>query len=176
MTHRYVTTVLLTLALCLAATIAEAVDSTGTRPFWAEFEGVVEIDASDANGPVVLIRPDAGLPLIVNTDGIQEWRRREGRRVEVEGDVRITAAGAVMDVVELSHEKGSWGSRSPVSLEGYVTEENGQPVLQTRSGGSVPLVVGSRRVWSDRRRVEIDGMFVSSGDSVAVEVHDVDYD
>ncbi len=174
MIRRYVPSVFLALTL-LSFTVTVAADSSGSRPFWAEFEGIVEIDPSGPNGPVVLIRPDNGLPLQVDTDGIQEWRRREGNRVEVEGDVRIVASGAVMDVMELSREKGSWGSRSPVSIEGYVSDDNDRQILQTRNGGSVPLVVGSRRIRSDRR-VEIDGMFVTTEDGIAVEVHEVDYD
>ncbi len=175
MSPRFMKLVLMTLALSLAAGVTGAEESSATRPFWAEFEGTVEIDSTGPNGPIILVRADNGLPLFIDTDGIQEWGRREGRHVEIEGYIRDTPVGAVMEVIELSHEKGSWGSRSPISLEGYVSEVNGQPTLETRNGGSVPLVIVSRHVRPNRR-VEIDGMLVRTEDGVAIEVHDIDYD
>ncbi|MCD7897568.1 MAG: hypothetical protein LUG50_12990 [Planctomycetaceae bacterium] len=172
MTRRCAHAILVVMVLYLVTGYAPAEDSRNEPPFWAEYLGVVEIERVAPDGPAVLVKPDSGLPLRLNTDGIQEWSQREGVRVEVEGGIRVTSSLPLMDVAEFSRENDI---DHPISAEGIISNEKGIISLRTRTGGSVPLVMESGWVRPGVP-VEVKGVLVPAGGGVAIEVRDVDYD
>lgn len=167
--------VLLVICLLGGAQGAEEAPLTGQpASFWAEFEGRVAIESDQAGSVVVRIVPDAGLSLALDKALVEEWRDREGRRVEVEGRIYGGAADPRMEVWKFSYEDKSRHKTSALETEGKVAVGEGAPILRTRLG-DVPLVDAFAGAPAGAL-VDVKATLVARGDDLALSVLEMELD